>query len=297
MVDEIKPPMPENMQISSGSGGPLRSDRGTDSLRGVGKFIGFALLFNLLLWLFALFAQIRGWVDVTASYFILLGMWAVGTLICLALGAQLRLQRNRLAIALGSVIWAAALIGLNAVAPKPVKVRVTITPNQVRFSSEPLENYIFTVTNRTPDDAYGVQLQFRLDSPDGKYGEMSPQVPAGSRKPIVAGSPLSDIGGLLCHDSEGHPFLMMRIYRLVPGEKREISFTSKGFTDGTTLEAEVSSSTKEPQPRRDDPASVSDTFTIDRSLKCSRSFHCMAGDGVCRTNGTVDQSHEGNRVH
>jgi len=61
----------EDMEISSGHGGPIRPSRGTDAVRVV-KFVGFALLFNLLLWLFALFAQIRGWVDVTASYFILL---------------------------------------------------------------------------------------------------------------------------------------------------------------------------------------------------------------------------------
>jgi hypothetical protein len=162
--------------------------------------------------------------------------------------------------------------------------RVTIAPNQERFSSEPLENYIFTVTNGTRDDAYAVQLQFRLDSPDGKYGEISTQVPAGSRKPIVENSQFSDIGGVLCHDSEGHPFLMMIIYRLTPGEKREVSFTSRGFTDGTTLEAEVSSFTKEPRPRRDDPTSIRDIFTVDHSLKCSNAFHCMAGDGTCRTN-------------
>jgi hypothetical protein len=108
----------DDMEISSGPGGPIRSSRGTDAVRVV-KFVGFALLFNLLLWLFALFAQIRGWVDVTASYFILLAMWVVGTLICLALGAQLRLQRKRVAIGLGSVAWAGALMGLNAIAPKP----------------------------------------------------------------------------------------------------------------------------------------------------------------------------------
>jgi hypothetical protein len=117
-----------NMESSSGSGGQLRR-REPDSVHAVGKFIGFALLFNLLLWLFALFAQIRGWVDVTASYVILFAMWIVGTLICLALGAQLRLQRKRLAVVVGSVIWAGALMGLNAVAPKPIKSPVTIQPN------------------------------------------------------------------------------------------------------------------------------------------------------------------------
>ncbi|MGA7926867.1 MAG: hypothetical protein WCA20_12800, partial [Candidatus Sulfotelmatobacter sp.] len=162
--------------------------------------------------------------------------------------------------------------------------RVTIIPDQVRFSSEPLENYIFTITNRTPDDAYATQLQFHLDSPDGKYGEMSPQIPTGSRKPIVEGSPFSDIGGVLCHDSEGHPFLMMGIYRLTPGERRDISFTAKGFTDGTTLDAEVAFSTGVPQPRRDDPASVTDTFKIDRSLTCNKAIHCLAGDGTCHVN-------------
>lgn len=133
-------PLPEDSEkmeiISSGSGGPLRPTQETDSLRGVGKFIGFALLFNLLLWLFALFAQIRGWVDVTASYFILLAMWFVGTLICLALGAQLRLQRKRLAVTLGSVVWAGALIGLNAVAPKPIKVTAIGTASSQSGTSE-----------------------------------------------------------------------------------------------------------------------------------------------------------------
>jgi hypothetical protein len=61
---------------------------------------------------------------VTASYFILFATWIVGALIRLALGAQLRLQRERLVVILGSVIWAVALMGLNAVAPKPIKLPV-----------------------------------------------------------------------------------------------------------------------------------------------------------------------------
>jgi hypothetical protein len=82
------------------------------------KFVGLAFLFNALLWLFGLFVQIRGWIDVTASYVVLLVMWVVGVAICLAVASQVKLPRRWPAIIVSSLLWASALAGLNAVAPK-----------------------------------------------------------------------------------------------------------------------------------------------------------------------------------
>lgn len=125
------------MEISSGTGSQLQPIQGVDSLRVIGKFIGFAILFNALLWLFGLFVQIRGWAnDVTTSYIILAFMWVVGTLICLATANQLRLQRRLLATTIGSMVWAIALIGLNAVAPKPVNMPAAGTAASLAGSSE-----------------------------------------------------------------------------------------------------------------------------------------------------------------
>jgi hypothetical protein len=85
------------------------------------KFIGFALLFNALFWLFGLFVQIRGWIDVTASYVVLGLMWLIGASICLAVAHQSRISRKTIAVAISSGVWALALIGLNAIAPQPTQ--------------------------------------------------------------------------------------------------------------------------------------------------------------------------------
>lgn len=120
MAENDSPDRPTGREIvPRGQSGPLAAQHPIGVVPPVVKFIGFAFLFNALLWLFGLFVQIRGWVDVTASYIVLLAMWVVGSLICLGIAVQLRLQRRWLATGLSALTWAAALVGLNSLAPKP----------------------------------------------------------------------------------------------------------------------------------------------------------------------------------
>jgi hypothetical protein len=92
----------------------------SNSTNPVLRFIGLAFFFNLLLWLFALFVQVRGWVGLSASYLILGAIWFVGTVICYGVAVNSRIYRVRLATLVSSLALAAALVGLNAVAPKPL---------------------------------------------------------------------------------------------------------------------------------------------------------------------------------
>lgn len=100
------------------------------------KFVGFGLLLNALLWFFGLFVQIRGWIDLRASYVVLGIMWGIGTLICLGAAAQSRIRHRIGSTIFGSLLWAAALVGLNRVAPKPhteqSPVVVVIAPSPVQ---------------------------------------------------------------------------------------------------------------------------------------------------------------------
>jgi hypothetical protein len=92
------------------------------------RFVGFATLFNLLLWLLALFVQIRGWVNVTASYFILFAIWVVGVLISLAAALGSRIQHKSLAVTTAAILWAFAVLALNTIAPKPTETKVIPAP-------------------------------------------------------------------------------------------------------------------------------------------------------------------------
>lgn len=111
-----------SVAVQSGQVIPPPHQPKTDTVRAALRFAGLAFLFNALLWLFGLFVQIRGWAnDVRTSYVILSVMWIIGTLICLAVANQSNLQRKLLATLIASTLWAAALVGLNAIAPKPTQ--------------------------------------------------------------------------------------------------------------------------------------------------------------------------------
>jgi hypothetical protein len=120
------------------------------------RFIGFAFLFNLLLWLLALFVQIRGWVDVTASYIILAAMWGIGSVICLAFAMQSGLRKKWLAATGASLVWLLALAGLNAVAPRPHKGFIVIGPAAIMNG----DSWDFVVTLKGGEKAESVDILF-----------------------------------------------------------------------------------------------------------------------------------------
>ena len=83
------------------------------------RFIGFVVLFNSLLWVFGLFVQIRGWVDMATSYILLFIMWGIGILIALAFAFQSKVAHKKVAVLAASMLWAAALLCLNRIAKPP----------------------------------------------------------------------------------------------------------------------------------------------------------------------------------
>jgi hypothetical protein len=83
------------------------------------KFAGLAFLFNLLLFSLGFFAQLRGWVNMTASYLTLGVMGLIGIAICIVLAFQFLPERRKLAATISSSVWIILLLGLNAIAPKP----------------------------------------------------------------------------------------------------------------------------------------------------------------------------------
>jgi len=160
---------------------------------------------------------------------------------------------------------------------------VRVSPGHVTFNLlVPHENYIFSVINRTPSDVYKVRVEFRLKSPNKRYGGVSVQIPTSSRKPIMEGSVFSDTTGLICHDPRGGLLLLISVYRLIPNEVREISFTGENVAAGTALYAEVVSFTATPQPRIDNPLQASETFVATEPMTCNKTFVCSTEDGLCR---------------
>jgi len=76
-----------------------------------------------ILWGFNEFTSLRGWIQVVASRLVLLGMWAAGVcVIAIIVCVWFARLRRKLAIGIliaGSLIWAAFLVTLDWLAPKP----------------------------------------------------------------------------------------------------------------------------------------------------------------------------------
>ena len=102
------------------------------------KFVGFVFLFNALLWVFGLFVQIRGWVDLATSYLLLGVMWVIGVSIAFAFAFQGRIAHRKLAVVAASVVWGLALVGLNTIAkpPRAANVANAVVPSQARTSQD-----------------------------------------------------------------------------------------------------------------------------------------------------------------
>jgi len=251
---------------------PERSYSITESLpKSQVLLILFALvssnLFALLLgWLFE-FLSLRGVLNIAASRFMLLGAWGTGVLIvCLwAWGTTIK-AKIPTAIA-GSVILAALLWGLDAWTPKPppAQAAITVDPAHLAFDTTlPKETYSLFVHENAGMEAYSVQIKMTLSqrsSSDFTFDTPSP-------RPIMEGSPLTDIQGLRCANPIGHAVVMFWIYHMEPHSSREISITHNSNSTAV-IDSKITYYTTKAIPRTGDRIHATSTFHFDEPLTCN----------------------------
>jgi hypothetical protein len=111
------------------------------------------------------------------------------------------------------------------------------------------EFFTFSVYNQTDSYVYGTQVKFTAPL-DSSQDEFSFDLAADSRKPIVEGSDLADIGGVLCQSKAGHPIAVILIYRIEPHGRREFKLTHN-IDRQSRIDAAITFFTTMPLPRAD----------------------------------------------
>jgi hypothetical protein len=127
------------------------------------------------------------------------------------------------------------------------------------------------MTNNSEDILYLDEFKFRGNSPTLSPKDFEIHVPPSSLKPIVEGSPFSDICGMWLWDKEHRPVLLMQMFRLTPHEKREMSITHIQ-SGATTIYATPSVFKAEPQPRIGAPELRRCTYFSDEVLVIQGTF-------------------------
>jgi len=155
---------------------------------------------------------------------------------------------------------------------------ISITPESVTYDSVDT-NFIFISKNNEDTTLYTVEFKFKGDSPSLSSKDFQIQIPSSSLKPIIEGSPASDICGLFLHDHENRPVLLVQFFRMTPHETREISWThiKPGRVKLDALPSVFSSKT---QPRIGNPLQRSCTFTADEQLTVDGTFFVMMNGNV-----------------
>jgi hypothetical protein len=152
-------------------------------------------------------------------------------------------------------------------APKP---EVIVSPRKVKFPAEPLQNFPFAVKNKTDDYVYAIQvaIKFQKDSPLTAY---SFDVPFSTRKPPIEGSKFADIVGVQCIDVGGRPMAVFWIYRMAPGETRELSVTHR-IASMVNADAVVATFSKIAISRMDDVAQFTQNFRVTEPMMCNGAY-------------------------
>jgi hypothetical protein len=151
------------------------------------------------------------------------------------------------------------------VKPAPGPELVVVDPSVLSFdASVPKETFSVFVRDRSDADVYSVQIKMKLSrksSNDFAFDTPSP-------KPIMEGSPLTDIQGLRCADANQEAVVMFWIYHIEPHGTREITVTHK--SDSTaTIASKITYFTTKPTPRTGDRIHATGTFHFDEPLTCN----------------------------
>jgi hypothetical protein len=86
---------------------------------------------------------------------------------------------------------------------------------------------VFTVTNKSEDDLFEVEVRFRIQPKTSSALDFKLQIPRPSRKFIeaVGHSDTGDIMGYYCRTANDQPFVLASIYHLAPHETRNLVLT------------------------------------------------------------------------
>jgi hypothetical protein len=146
---------------------------------------------------------------------------------------------------------------------------VMVDPTKVLYDAQVhREFFTFLVRNQTDSYVYTVQLKLRM--PIGSsQNEFSFDLTPDSRKPIVEGSPLADIGGVRCESSLDHrPIAIFLIYRIEPHGVREVKVTHDVDSE-SRIDASVTTFSMISPPRTDDIKTMFGNIHIDEKMACN----------------------------
>jgi len=217
---------------------------------------------------FSNYLQARGFVSVGAAR-IFLGISLLAGIVLIVVAVMAFAAKDRaVKIALGILVLLVFLGGFETWAiingPKRIEA-VTVDPQHFSFDgSLHKETYSLFVRENAGMEAYSVQVKMKFaqkSSSDFTFDTPSP-------KPIMEGSPLTDIQGLRCSDHSGHAVVMFWIYRMEPHSTREISITHN--SDSTAaIDSNITYFTTKPVPRTGDRIHATGTFHFNEPLTCN----------------------------
>jgi hypothetical protein len=181
------------------------------------------------------------------------------------------------------------LSSTNASVPK-TPAKVTLSPPRVDFGSfASRETVTFSLRNRSDDDVYSALLKFRINSETLSGNDFEVGIPPNSQKPISdqSGPRAGDIAGMKCRDQNGHPLIFLSIYRLTPGEFREVTLTRTKSGDAK-VSAELSHYESTPQPVITESNRTGQPLVTDEPLWCDQ----MIGVLLPKTQGQSNKVSE-----
>jgi hypothetical protein len=140
------------------------------------------------------------------------------------------------------VITVCVALGWYEIPPAPT---VTVSPSEVTFQNQ-WRTYPFSITNGLDQSAYEVVVKFAYGVPPEEFKMDTPPT---SSKPLgdgPGGHKVGDMTGMSCRTEQGTYATFLTIYRMSPGETREINFTR--IKPGTVrMQTRISFFTEVPQ--------------------------------------------------
>jgi hypothetical protein len=119
------------------------------------------------------------------------------------------------------VLTFCVVLGWYEIPPAPT---ITVSPSEVTFQDQ-WRTYSFSITNGLDKSAYEVVVKFAYGVPPEEF---KMDAPSASSKPLgdgPDGHKVGDMTGLSCRTEQGTYATFLTIYRMGPGETREVNFT------------------------------------------------------------------------